>query len=300
MRPSDGLVAGHSAEFVAAWRSVFCRTFRWRQAGRFAVVPSLLGGKVFAYLPGLDYADLDAAEARQLAHEVAGRPHNIRALSAPEGEAPPGTAVVLRIDLGMFDNDRTALWERSLSQSTRRFVRRAHRKGLRASEETGAAALATFTTLLSSALARHGAPMRPTALFNALVDELDARILVVRDAAGEALASLLWFLDGGLAWAPWVGNVRRRGAGELLLWALIEDALKSGAAIVDFGRAQAGSGPYRFKRKFGAVAVPVLWLSDQPADLHARYALRQKLYRVLPNAVTDAAGPRLCRYLAEY
>lgn len=47
-------------------------------------------------------------------------------------------------------------------------------------------------------------------------------------------------------------------------------------------------------------AVPVLWLSDKPVDLYARYALRQKLYRILPNAVSDAVGPRLCRYLADY
>ena len=297
---SDGLTAGHSAEFVAAWRSVFCRIFRWRQDGRFAVVPSLLGRPVFAYLPGLDFSDLDAAEARQLAHEMAGRPHNIRSLSVPEGEPPFGAPAVLRLDLGAFAHDRTALWERSLGQSARRFVRKARRNGMRASEETGAAALAAFTTLLSSALARHGAPMRPKALFKALVDGLDGRILVVRDADGQALASLLWFLDGALAWAPWVGNVRRAGAGELLLWALIEDALASGAEIVDFGRARVGGGTDRFKRKFGAVAVPVLWLSDKPANLYARYALRQKLYHALPTVVADAVGPRLCRYLPDY
>lgn len=300
MSPSESLAAGHSADFVAAWRSIVCRTFRWRQEGPFAVVPSLWGRPVFAYLPGLDYADLNVVEARQLAREVTGRPHNIRTLSAPEGELPAGTPAVLRLDLAAFAYDRTALWKQSLSQSARRFIRLARRNGLEAAEETGPAALGVFAALLSSALARHGAPMRPRGLFDALVEDLGARILVVRDARGEALASLLWFLDGALAWTPWVGNVRRAGAGELLLWTLIEAALASGAEIVDFGRAHVGGGPYVFKRKFGTVAVPVLWLSDKPADLYARYALRQKLYRILPNAVSDAVGPRLCRYLADY
>ena len=131
---SDGLTAGHSAEFVAAWRSVFCRIFRWRQDGRFAVVPSLLGRRVFAYLPGLDFSDLNAAEARQLAHEMAGRPHNIRSLSVPEGEPPFGAPAVLRLDLGAFAHDRTALWERSHGQSARRFVHKSRRNGMRASE----------------------------------------------------------------------------------------------------------------------------------------------------------------------
>lgn len=298
--PSDRLIAGHSAAFVAAWRSVICRTFRWRQEGRFAVVPSLLGRSVLAYLPGLDYSDLTAAEARQLACEVAGRPHNIRALSAPEGELPSGAPAVLRLDLAAFGHEPTALWKQSLNRWARGPVLRARRDGLKAAEETGPAALDAFTALVSSICSRHGAPMRPTTLFSALVDRLDAHILVVRDANGRPLASLLWLLDGALAWAPWGGSVRQAGAGELLYWTLIEDALKSGADIVDFGRSRVGGGSYRFKRKFGAVGVPILWLSSKPGDLYARYALSQRLYRALPRAVADAVGPRLCRYLADY
>ena len=297
--PSDHLIAGHSADFVATWRSVICRTFRWRQEGPFAVVPSLLGRPALAYLPGLDYSDLTAPEARQLAREVAGRPHNIRALSVPEGELPSGAPAVLRLDLGAFAHDRTALWKQALHRSARTYVRQARRNGLRVSEETGAVALAAFTTLWASALARHGAPMRPRVLFEALVDRLDAHILVVRDSNGEAMASLLWLLDGTLAWLPWGANAGRTGAGELLYWALVESALNSGADIVDFGRARVGGGVYQFKRKFGAVAVPVLWLSDKQ-DLYGRYALPQKLYSALPRVVTDAVGPRLCRYLADY
>ena len=297
---SDRLTAGHSAAFVASWRSVVCRVFRWRQEGPFAVVPSLLGRPVFAYLPGLSYSDLDVVEARQLARDVAGRPHNIRVLSAPTGDVPSGAPAVLRLDLGAFGHDETALWKRSLKSAARRNILRARRDGLTASEETGPAALDAFRALLSLACSRHGVPMPPAALFEALVDGLDARILVVRDSDGEALASLLWLLDGDLAWMPWTGNVRRTGAGELLYWALIENALRNGANVVDFGRSRVGSGVYRFKRKFGAATVPVLWLSDKPQDLYARYALPQKLYGALPKVVAAAVGPRLCRYLAEY
>lgn len=297
---SNRLTTGHSAAFVAAWRAVFCRVFRWRQADRFAVVPSLRGRPVLAYLPGLDYSDLNAAEARLLAREAAGHPYNIRSLSAHEGEPPSGAPAVLRLDLAAFGHDRTALWERSLKRNARRDVRDARKRGLSAAVECGPAALDTFTALLSSTFSRHGAPMRPAALFKALVNELDARILVVRDADGGAVASLLMFLDGPVAWVPWIGALRRAGASDLLYWALIEDALTSGVDILDFGRAPVGGGVYRFKRKFGAEPVRVLWLSDEPQGIYARYALPQKLYRALPNVVTDAVGPRLCRYLAEY
>ena len=298
--PSGRLIAGHSADFVAAWRSVVCRIFRWRQEGPFAVVPSLLGRSVFAYLPGLNYSDLNVSEARLLACDVADRPHNIRVLSASEGELPSGAPAVLRLDLGAFAHDREAIWKQSLNQSTRHFVRRARKSGISVSEEAGPAALDTFMALWASVCSRHGAPMPPAAMFTAIVDALDAHILIVRGPRGEALASLIWLHDGALAWLPWAASTRTTGAGEMLYWALIESALDSGADILDFGRSPVGGGTYRFKRKFGAVAVRALWLSDKRQDVYVRYALAQKLYRALPNVVTAAVGPRLCRYLAEY
>ena len=298
------LVAGHSREFVAAWRSVLCSVYRWRREGRFAVVPSLWGAPVFAYLPGLSYADLNETEARELAQEAAGRPFNIRALSAsPREEALPlGASSVLRINLAAFAHDRKIVWERSLSSGVRTGVRRARKAGLEASEETGPGALAAFKDLLSSVLARHGAPIAPTALFKAIVQDLNARIIVVRNRAnGEALASLLWLRDGPLAWTPWNGSRRcPERPGNLLFWAWIEQALAEGAEVVDFGRSPVGNGAYRFKRGFGAVPMPLLWLSDKPTEPHRRYALPQKIWRTLPKPVTSAVGPWLCRYLADY
>ncbi len=296
------LSAGHSPGFVAAWRAAFCDVYRWRRDGRFAVVPRLLGGRVFAYLPGLNYADLNAAEARALAREAAGRPFNIRALAAPEGELPPGAPAVLRLDLSAFGHDRDLVWQQALNRATRKAVRRARKAGLGVAEESGPAATEAFRDLLSATLARHGAPMMPTALFETLIDRLDARMLVVRGRAGdEALASLLWLRDGPLAWVPWSGSrLRADQPGDLLFWGLIERALDAGAAIVDFGRSPVGDGAYRFKRGFGAVPVPVLWLSDRNADPYRRHAPAQRLWRALPKAAADGLGPRLCRYLADY
>lgn len=301
MKADNHLSAGHSPGFVATWRSVFCDVYRWRREGRFAVVPSLFGAPTFAYLPGLNYTDLNAAEARGLAREMASRSFNIRALMPPQGELPPGAPAVLSLDLAVFDHDREAVWERALKGVRRTTVRRARKAGLGVSEEAGPAALAAFFKLLAGNLARHGAPLMPMALFETLVNEAHARILVVRRAGGEALASWLWFRDGPLAWVPWLGTLRSTDCpNDLLFWGLIEHALDAGVDIVDFGRSATGNGAYRFKRGFGAVPIPVLLLSDKPTDLYRRYVLAQKLWRMLPNPVTDSLGPRLCRYLADY
>lgn len=292
----------HSADFAAAWRSVFCSVYRWRRKGRFAVVPGLLGPPTLAYLPGLNYSDLSADEARQLAREAAGRPFNIRALTPPQGELTPGAPAVLRLDLAAFAHNREAVWERALKRAARKAVRRAQKSGMDVAEETGPAALAAFRNILSLALNRHGAPIMPAALFAALIAEIDGRILTVRKRiGGEPMAAMLWFRDGPLAWVPWSGAQRcKECPDDLLFWGFVERALDEGADIVDFGRSPTGSGPCRFKQKFGARPVPVLWLSHPPADIHRRYASAQKLWRALPNAVTDKVGPRLCRRLADY
>ena len=301
MRVNGRLISGHSPGFVAAWRSVHCDVYHWQQKDRFAVVPSLFGAPTFAYLPGLNYADLNAAEARELAREMAGRSFNVRALTAPQGEPPPGAPVVLRVDLAAFGHDRDAVWEQALIRVRRKAVRRARKAGLGVAEETGPAAMKAFRVLLSATLVRHGAPLMPAALFDALIAEIGARILVVRNTGGEALASLLWLRDGPLAWVPWSGSLPSADCpGDLLFWGLVEQALREGADVVDFGRSSVGGGTCRFKRGFGAVPIPVLWLSDKPADLYRRYAPAQKLWRALPHFVTDNLGPRLCRYLADY
>ena len=298
----DGrLNAGHSPEFVAAWRGVFCDVYRWRQDGRFAVVPSLLGAPTFAYLPGLDYADLNVSEAQELAREMAGRSFNIRTLTLPRGEPPPGSPVVLRVDLAAFGHQRDNLWERALNRKRRNAVRRARKAGLVVSEEGGVTARKTSFDLIAATLSRHGAPCMPAVLFERLVDEFNVRTLIVRDTTGEALGSLLWLRDGRIACVAWVGwHIRPDNPASLLFWMVLEQSLCEGVDIVDFGRSPTGGGSYRFKRSFGAVPIPVVWLSDKATDLYRRYALAQKLWRGLPDVVTARLGPRLCRYLANY
>lgn len=299
----DGrLIVGHSPDFVAAWRGAFCDVYRWRREDRFAVVPSLLGAPTFAYLPGLDYCDLNAADAGELARETCGHPFNIRALMAPQGEPPPRSPVVLRVDLAAFGHNRGNLWEQALNRKRRNAVRRARKAGLVISEEGGASARKISFNLIAATLARHGAPMIPETLFELLVDEFNVRTLIVRnDVTGEVLGSLLWLRDGRLACVAWVGwYIRPDNPASLLFWTTLERALLDGADIVDFGRSPMGGGSYRFKKSFGAAPIPVVWFSDKPTDLYRRYVLVQKLWRGLPNIVTARLGPRVCRYLADY
>ena len=304
MTAGHGPAARHSPEFVAAWRSVLCEVYRWRRDDRFAVVPSLLGSSVLAYLPGLDYSDLSAAEGRELARELEGRPFNIRALGEPQpaSGSRPGEPAVYRVDLAAFGHDRNRVWKQGLAKAARNSVRRARKAGLVASEETGPAAIAAFCTIFRANYHRHGAPIPPEALIRALLKDFCARILVVRrHVDGEPWAGALWLRDGPLFWPAFVGwRLVPEQPGSLLLWALVEQAIDEGADLVDFGRSPTGGGSCRFKRSFGAAPVPVSWLSSGSPHPYRRYALAQRLWRALPTVMTDRLGPRLCRYLADY
>ena len=228
---------------------------------------------------------------------------NIRALGAPgPGDPPPGSPVAQRLDLSAWGRDSGAVWSRALSRRARRSIRRAREAGYTVSEEAGASAVGVFHDLARRAFERHGSPMVPSKLFSALVSELGARILVVRDgAARRPAAALIWLRDGPLAWAPWSGALRRRDyPGSLLFWGWVETALRYGVGVVDFGRSSAGQGAYVFKRNFGATAIPLRWFSDRSADLYRRYAAAQRVWRALPRPLTRRIGPALCRYLADY
>lgn len=296
--------AGHGAEFVAAWREVYCSVYRWRREGRFAVVPSLLGRPVFSYLPGLGYTDLAPAEAEALAREMRGKAFNIRVFGTLRSEdAPrPGSSVVMRLDLASFGHDPASVWRDALSEKTRWRVRRARRAGYTVSEESGPRAVLSLVAVLRTVLVRRGAPAPPAALFSAVAREMGGRILVVRGPGGEVAAASLCLRDGPLAFVPWGGVSDRKpwGVGYLWFWAMVEQVARAGADVLDWGSCELGSQFFRFKQRFGAAPSPVSRLSHRPGNLYRRYAPAHRLFRALPGAVSSRVGPKLCRYLADY
>ena len=274
---------------------------RWRREGPFAVVPSLFGPPTFSYLPGLVYTDLAPAEAETLAREVRGRAFNIRVLGALGREAAPGSRVVMRLDLASSARDPSVVWKARLRGNARWAVRRGRRAGCTVGEESGPEALASLAAMVRLALARNGAPTPPESLFAALVHEMGGRILVVRTRRGEVAAALLWLRDGPLALVPWRGSRRSPDLPDhLLSWAMIEEAARAGAEVLDWGSCAREGGVYRFKRSFGGASSPVSRLADRPANLYRKYAPAQRVFRALPGAVSRRLGPKLCRYLADY
>lgn len=104
---------------------------------------------------------------------------------------------------------------------------------------------------------------------------------------------------------PWAASRRdalSRCPNHRLYWDVIQYAIKAGCRRFDFGRSTLGSGPYKFKRQWGAVDVPLCWeywtadgrLPDFTPH-NPRYAMAVRLWKRLPLIVANRMGPWIVR-----
>lgn len=91
----------------------------------------------------------------------------------------------------------------------------------------------------------------------------------------------------------------------LLYWSILEFACTSGYAVFDFGRSTEDSGPFRFKKQWGAVPQRLhwhYWLREggelpQLNPSNAKFAAAIAMWRHLPLAVANRLGPLIVRNL---
>lgn len=152
-----------------------------------------------------------------------------------------------------------------------------------------------------------GTPVFPRALFDAVLDHLDADILTVRHQ-GVALASVLSLYHDGAVLPYWGGGTaaaRHWRANDVMYYALMNHARNRGCSRFDFGRSKTGSGPYNFKRNWGFEPEPLSYASwtapgmeRRDADpTSAKHAARIALWQRLPLPVANLLGPMIARGL---
>ena len=152
-----------------------------------------------------------------------------------------------------------------------------------------------------------GTPVFPRALFDAVLDRMDADILTVRHV-GTPVASVLSLYHRGAVLPYWGGGIfaaRALRANDRMYYELMRHARARGCSVFDFGRSKSGSGAYHFKRNWGFEPRSLSYAS-WTAPGHAvrdadptsqRHAARIALWRRLPLAVTNRLGPFIARGL---
>ena len=90
-----------------------------------------------------------------------------------------------------------------------------------------------------------------------------------------------------------------------LYWSMMRYGIGHGFGVFDFGRCTVDSGPYRFKRQWGAEPKDLVWhyILTKPGELplinpdNPKFRLAVNLWQRLPVAVANYLGPQVAKHL---
>ena len=252
--------------------------------------------------------DRAAAMLAHAAEELAQR-RSCPTVELRGGALPPGWDVRTDAHLG-FAADLAADDEAQLlavPRKQRAEVRKSLAGELEVRVGRGEGDRAAHYAVYAESVRNLGTPVFPRALFEAMLDALDADILTVTHR-GAPVASVLSFYHGGAVLPYWGGGTfaaRALRANERMYFELMLHARRRGCARFDFGRSKAGSGPAAYKKNWGFEPRPLAYASwtapgaarrdvDPASDA---YAARIALWKRLPLPVANRIGPAIARGL---
>lgn len=160
-----------------------------------------------------------------------------------------------------------------------------------------------FYKIYSASLRDHGTPVFPLSYLRGLEDAFGSKMeisSVLKD--GQSVASLISFYDGATVLPYYIGAIpaaRSARAAEFLYWSLMRRASEKGCRIFDFGRSKEGTGPYHFKKLWGAEPQPLVYRcrllkGDEIPNVNpnnSKFAALVKIWRRLPLPVANTVGP---------
>jgi FemAB-related protein (PEP-CTERM system-associated) len=202
-------------------------------------------------------------------------------------------------------DDPEILWK-ALKAKVRSQVRRPMKEGVEV--RFGPEELGSFYTVFAEHMRDLGTPVQPRALF---------------EHASREFGSAMWFgcayLDGqpvaagcGFRWADrfelvWASSLRafnRIAPNMILYWRFMEECIKDGAAVFDFGRCTPGGGTHRFKLQWGGRDQPLWWYQHgpkagggTPSPDSGGFSLAVRAWTRLPVPVANLLGPRIVRFI---
>lgn len=162
-----------------------------------------------------------------------------------------------------------------------------------------------FYRLYAHSLHSLGTPVFPKKYLHALIDEFEDRLEICTvDYLGAPVASLLsfYFRDAVLPYYVGATNQAKSArAYDYLYWSMMRRAAARGCRIFDFGRSKIDTGPYVYKKTWGAPPAPLCYsvklmgATQMPNvnPTNPKFALFAKIWPRLPLAVANRLGPVL-------
>lgn len=324
----DGFVAARpdaSGYHLWAWRWIFEDVFGHqghylvaeRDAAVVGILPlvefrSRIFGCFLVSLPFVNYggviaADADAGEALVAAAGRIARTRGARHVELRHRRrrfpalAPKQHKVAMLLPLPATAD---ALWE-ELDRKVRNQVRKATKSGLTVAIG-GAELVPEFYAVFARNMRDLGTPVYPSTLFTRVLETFPAQahVVVVRHQGRAVAAGVTWRWRETVE-VPWASSLREFNAmapNNLLYWTILEDAIRAGATVLDFGRSTPDEGTFHFKKQWGAEPEALCWEYDVAAGAmpdqspkNQKFQLAIRLWRRLPLPVANALGPRIVR-----
>jgi FemAB-related protein (PEP-CTERM system-associated) len=276
--------------------------FRSRVFGRFAVsLPFVNYGGVCARDAGVAAALVERAGAicgeRRLSH-VELRHTTRQQPDLPAREHKVGMYLTL-------DSDPVRAWD-GLDRKVRNQVRKAEKSGLTA-RSGGQELLERFYEVFARNMRDLGTPVYSIRFFERVLSTFPetSRVFLV-DHGDLTVAGAIVLTDRDTLEVPWASSLREYRSqcpNNLLYWRIIEHAIESGHATLDFGRSTPNEGTFQFKQQWGAAPRPLYWeyVMTGGADLpnlspsNPRFSAAIAVWTRLPLAITNLVGPHIVR-----
>jgi FemAB-related protein (PEP-CTERM system-associated) len=210
--------------------------------------------------------------------------------------------VTFRADLG---EPEEALLKR-MERKRRQMMSYVGRAGFE-TRVAGLEELPLFYRLFSLSMRRHGTPVYPRLFLQEILDRFPGRTnLFFVSHGGRTVAGVLNLLFGDVVMPFYAGSVvtdRPRGVDDFLYLSILRWGRDHGYRTFDFGRSKKGTGPWKFKGRWGMEEVPLDYqyhlagAAELPnvSPANPKYQRLIEVWRHLPLKLTQWIGPRVIR-----
>lgn len=199
------------------------------------------------------------------------------------------------------------LWA-SFPSKLRAQIRRPKKEGA-VCERGGIELLEDFYQVFSRNMRDLGTPVFPRQMFSEIYDLFpDQTDFYVVRLHGKPVAAGYTVGHRDTLEIPSASALReysRCAPNMLLYWTVLESAIERGYKVLDFGRTSRNSGPYRFKKQWGAEERPLAWhyILSEGDELpkispdNPKYRFAVNVWRRLPVPLANALGPQVVKHL---
>ncbi|HEX6309648.1 MAG TPA: FemAB family XrtA/PEP-CTERM system-associated protein [Longimicrobiales bacterium] len=213
--------------------------------------------------------------------------------------AAPARKVLVLLDLPQSPD---TLW-RGFPSKLRSQIRRPMKEGMQF--RTGGDELDAFYTVFARNMRDLGTPVYPRRFFERIAATFPQFVIGTVYLNGRAVAAgagFVWRDEFEITWASCIRDYNPLAPNMLLYWGFIEEMIRRGVRVFNFGRSTPGGSTHRFKLQWGGRDVALPWLEwnarrTTPAARPRAAVLASTVWQRLPLSLANMIGPHLASRL---